>query len=323
MKVRRLTHVTAAIAAAVLALSACGGGSSSKNPSGLEKTNLKVGLLPIPDAATIELGVKKGFFKAEGLNVTPLFLANGSETISRVMSGNVDFSYSAYIPIIQAANKGVRLHIVADGYQGHTKLYPIIALPDSKIREAKDLVGKKIGLINRKGFPSLLTQAALKSVGVDPKAATLVEIQYPQMQQALENHSIDAAFMTEPYLTQAQQKLGVRQVLDTMSGPTADLAVGGYVSSQRFAQQNPKTVAAFQRAIAKAQALAADQSQVQQILPTYIKGLTPEVAKTITLGVYPVSLNQTRLQRVADLMAQFGALDKQYDVKTLLGQPAK
>src|SRR3954452_8881778 len=105
----------------------------------------------------------------------------------------------------------------------------------------------------------------------------MVEVQYPQMQQGLENHSIDAAFMTEPYLTQAQQQLGVRQVLDTMSGPTADLAVGGYVSSQRFAQQNPKTVAAFRRAVAKAQAVAADQGQVQQILPTYIKGLTPQV----------------------------------------------
>jgi NitT/TauT family transport system substrate-binding protein len=318
MKVRPWTYATAVIAVAAMALSACGGETAKKGSGELEKTSLKVGLLPIPDAATVELAIHKGFFKAEGLNVTPLFLANGSETISRVLSGNVDFSYSAYIPIIQAADKGVPLHVVADGYQGREKLYPIVALPSSKIREPRDLAGKKIGLINRKGFPSLLTQAALKSVGVDPTKATMVEIQYPQMAQSLENRSIDAAFMTEPYLSQSQQKLGVREVLDTMSGPTADMEVGGYVSSQRFAKQNPHTVAAFQRALVKAQSVAADRNQVAGVLPTYIKGLSPDVAKNINLGVYPVSLNKTRLQRVADLMAQFGVTAKPYDVQTLL-----
>ncbi len=319
MKVRPWIYATAVIAVAAMALSACGGDNSKNGSGGLEKTNLKVGLLPIPDAATIELAIQKGLFKAEGLNVTPLFLANGSETISRVTSGNVDFSYSAYIPIIQAADKRIPLRIVADGYQGREKLYPIITLPSSSIREPKDLAGKKIGLINRKGFPSLLTQSALKSVGLDPAKATLVEIQYPQMNQALENHSIDAAFMTEPYLSQAQQKLGVRKVLDTMSGPTADLAVGGYVTSQRFAKQNPNTIAAFQRAVSKAQAIAGDRNQVSAILPTYVKGLSADVAKNINLGVYPVTLNKTRLQRVSDLMSQFGVISKPYDVQALLG----
>jgi NitT/TauT family transport system substrate-binding protein len=318
MKIRRWTYATAIALLAMSSVSACGGSDSSKSSGGLEKANIKVGLLPIPDAATVYLAKSKGFFKAEGLNVTPTILTNGSETISRVMSGGVDFSYSAYIPIVQAAAQGVKVRVVSDGYQGRSNLYPIITVPNSPIHNAKQLAGKKIGLINTKGFPSLLTNAALKNAGVAPKDAKLVEIQYPNMPAALENHSIDAAFMTEPYLSQSQQKFGARVIVDTMNGPTADLPVGGYIASQKFAKQNPKTLAAFQRAMAKAQAAATDRNLVGQILPTYVKGLSPQVAQTITLGVYPQSLSKTRLQRVADLMTELGALKQHFDVQGIL-----
>ncbi|GAB2862135.1 ABC transporter substrate-binding protein [Actinoallomurus bryophytorum] len=303
---------------ATSALTACGGSDSPKKSGGPEKTNIKIGLLPIPDAAAVYLGVSKGYFKAEGLNVTPTILTNGSETISRVMSGGVDFAYSAYIPIVQAASAGVKVKVVTDGYQGRSNLYPIVTLPNSPVHNAAQLKGKKIGVINTKGFPSLLTFAALKNAGVTPNQVHLVEIQYPNMQAALQNHSIDAAFMTEPYYSQSEAKFGARMVVDTMSGPTANLPSGGYIASQKFAKQNPKTVAAFNAAMAKAKVAASDRNQVGQILPTYVKGLSPQTAQTITIDTYPGSLSKTRLQRVADLMTELGVLKQHYDVSGML-----
>jgi NitT/TauT family transport system substrate-binding protein len=318
MKIRRWTIATAIAMLATSALTACGGSDSPKKSGGLEKTNIKVGLLPIPDAAAVYLGISKGYFKAAGLNVTPTILTNGSETISRVMSGGVDFAYSAYIPIVQAASAGVKVKVVTDGYQGRSNLYPIVTLPNSSVHNATQLKGKKIGVINAKGFPSLLTYAALKNAGVAPNQVHLVEIQYPNMQAALQNHSIDAAFMTEPYFSQSEEKFGARMVVDTMSGPTANLPSGGYIASQKFAKQNPKTVAAFDAAMAKAKVAASDRNLVGQILPTYVKGLSPQTAQTITLGTFPGSLSKTRLQRVADLMTELGVLKQHYDVSGML-----
>jgi NitT/TauT family transport system substrate-binding protein len=301
-------------------LAGCGGshGGSPSGTTGLEKTDLKVGILPIPDAATVYIAKNKGYFAAEGLNVTPVVLANGSETVSRVVSGGVDIAYSAYVPIIQAVSAGVRVRVVGNGYQGRSNLYPIVTRPDSPIHDARQLSGKKIGLINTKGFPSMLTDAALASVGVAASAVHLVEIPYPNMPAALQNGSIDAAFMTEPYLSQSRETFGARVVIDTMSGPTADLPVGGYVSSPRFVDGNPKTLAAFGRAMAKAQAAAADRTLIGQTLPTYVRGLSPAVAQSITLGVFPPSLDPARLQRVADLMTQFGVIPEHFDVQQLL-----
>jgi NitT/TauT family transport system substrate-binding protein len=318
MNTRRWISATALIMLAASALTACGG-SDKKSSGGLEKTNLTVATLPTPDAATLYLAIQKGYFKAEGLNVKPSILGNGADIVNRVVSGNADFADSGYIPIILAASNGVKLRVVVDAYQGRSKLYPIMTLPSSGIHDAKGLAGKKIGIINTKGFPALLTQSALQSAGLKVSDVKYVEVQLPAMAGALKNHSIDAAFMSDPWVSQLEQQLGARQVVDTMSGPTADLAVGGYIASQRFAQKNPKTVAAFQRAMAKAQADAQDRNQISQVLPTFIKGLSPQTAQTINLGSYPVSLNKTRLQRVADLMTQYGQLKQHYDVQPLLG----
>jgi NitT/TauT family transport system substrate-binding protein len=69
----------------------------------------------------------------------------------------------------------------------------------------------------------------------------------------------------------------------------------------------------------KAQTDAQDRGEITQILPKYIKGLSPQTARTINLGTYPTSLNKARLQRVADLMTRDGQLKGHYDVQPLLG----
>ena len=59
------------VVAALLALAGCGddGGSSSAGEGGV--TKVKVGVLPISNVAPLYLGMKKGFFKEEGLEVEP------------------------------------------------------------------------------------------------------------------------------------------------------------------------------------------------------------------------------------------------------------
>lgn len=299
---------------------ACGGSSAAdKNAGGLEKSDIKVGILSTWDAAPVYMAINKGFFKAEGLKVTPVLLANGDEAVTRSMSGSVDITHVGDTSPIAAAAKGVKLRIIVDGSQAKPNMYVIVTPPKSKIHAPKDLAGKKIAVTNTKGLPALLTAAALQVAGVDPKTVTMVEVPYPNMGAALQQGSVDAAFATDPFLTRFEQTLGVRVVLDTINGPTADFPIGCYSTSERFAKQNPKTVAAFQRAMAKAQALAAsDRNAVAQVLPSYIKGLTPQVAQSITLGTFSTSMSQTRIQRVADFMSSQKAIGGHFDVGTIL-----
>ena len=53
-------------------------------------------------------------------------------------------------------------------------------------------------------------------------------------------------------------------------------------------------------------------------VPTYTKGIDAGVAAVITLGTFPTSLDEARLQRVADLMLEQGFLKSKIEAKSLL-----
>jgi NitT/TauT family transport system substrate-binding protein len=127
--------------------------------------------------------------------------------------------------------------------------------------------------------------------------------------------------VAEPFITNIQRTSGARAVLDTSEpgGPTAEFPVAGWGIMNTFAQRNPKTIAAFQRAIGRAQRLATtDRTTVVKTLPTYVRGIDANTASVVTLGTYPTSLNPIRLQRVADLMLRYGYLSKQVNVAPMM-----
>ncbi|MCW2885119.1 MAG: NitT/TauT family transport system substrate-binding protein [Streptosporangiaceae bacterium] len=311
----------AALTAITLTATGCGGGggSTKKSASGLEKTELNVGMLPVADAAQLKIAIDRGLFKAQGLTVKPQILQGGAEAIPKLKSGNLDLSFGAYVPFFMAQAAGaINLRIVADAFQSAPGTHVILVAKDSPIHSIKDLTGKKVGVNVKHNLSSLMVQATLQPSGIkldDDK--NFVPIPFPQMETALKTHSVDAVQAVEPFNTQLQKSIGARLITDLSQGPTVNFPVAGFATTQEFAKKNPKTVAAFQRAIAAAQALIADRKILEQVLPTYTK-IDAATATTLHYGSYPTSLSTTRLQRVADIMQQYQYLTKPFDVKPLV-----
>ena len=194
---------------------------------------------------------------------------------------------------------------------------------DSPYRTIEDLKGKKIGVNTKRNISTLLVRAAGKPQSVDfDEDKDFMEVAPPAMEQALKSKSVEAVQAIEPFGTQMQQSMGARMVADLSSGATADFPIAGYAATEKFIQENPKTTAAFQRALQKAQGMAADRKLVQDTLPTYAKGIDEKVAATMNYGTFPTTLSATRLQRVADVMLQFGYIDEKIDVKQYIAESA-
>jgi NitT/TauT family transport system substrate-binding protein len=310
--------------AASLALAACGSNSdtsSTQSSSGVEKPNITVGALVVPDAAPLHIAIKQGFFKAEGLTVKYNPIKSAIDVIPGLLGGTTDFSLFNYMTAFsyESKNPGT-FKFVADSYQSAPNTFVVMVPGDSKIKTPQDLKGKTIAIPGLNTIGQLAVTANLKTAGVDAKAdgVKFVEIAFPLMPQALKTKQVDAAWMVEPFISAVQKDQGARKLADTMTGPMADFAIAGWASSAKFVKDNPKTVAAFQRAMAKAQQIAAsDRKAVEQILPTYSL-IKPEVASIIALGTYPTTLNETRLQRVSDVMQEFGFLTQKGDAKSLI-----
>ncbi|MFG2005440.1 ABC transporter substrate-binding protein [Spirillospora sp. NPDC048911] len=324
MKFGRIRRVVGAGLVGILAAGLIAGCSDSDDAGGdgdLEKSTLNIGTLPIPYAAPVYLAQQKGFFKEEGLTVKTEVFPGGAKALPKLIGGQIDMMVSNHVSAITSSANGTKMRILAEIDLGVEKELPVLVAKDSPIHTPADLKGKKIALNTGRNLGELTVTSALATAGVDVKKdkVTFVDVPFPAMVAALEKKSVDAIWVAEPFLTDAQKKLGARPVLDSLSGATKDLPLDGYVATDAFVKKNPKTTAAFKRAIARAQALAAqDRNAVVNILPSYA-GLDKSTAASIVIGPFVTSTSATRLQRVADLMLQYGFLKEKFDVNTILG----
>jgi NitT/TauT family transport system substrate-binding protein len=301
-------------------LNGSGGSDSSANPQNLEHPNIKVAYMALADCVPFELALKNGYFKQEGLNVTTSLVATGDETVTKLNAGSVDIGFSNWATIINAqATKTANLKIVADAVQGASHYFVVSTLPTSGISTPQQLVGKTVSTQTPNDVPSLGFRAVLQADGVDWSQIHVVSVPHPQTVQALATHKVDAAVQVEPFITQGERQLGAKPIIDLFGpdSPVANLSLAGYASTASFAQQNPKTVAAFARAMAKGAQDALNRQDVENILPTFTK-IDKQTAKLIAFPTWPTSLDARRLQRVATLMASFGQLSNSFQVAPMI-----
>ncbi|MEU0881686.1 ABC transporter substrate-binding protein [Lentzea sp. NPDC005914] len=331
-RVRRMAVRGIALATLLATVASCGllgGKEPAPAASGngqVEKSKITLGVLPILDVASVHVANKKGYFKEEGLEVELKTIQGGAQAIPGLVKGELDMTFGNWVSYFLAESKAVGkdvggIKLIADGYQAKPDMFLILAAGDSAIKSPQDLAGKTIAINTFKNIAELTAKATLEAANVDPKTVTFKELPFPDMQAAVANKTVDAAFMVEPFITRAQRAAGQVKILDAASGPTDNIPIAGFATTGKFAQDNPKTVAAFQRAIAKGQADAADRPTVEPLLVEYAK-VDKETAGLVHFGAFPTTLDATRLQRIPQLMQRYGLLDKEFDVKPMLIQPS-
>ena len=321
-KLRGITSL-AVVGTALLTLSGCGllsGSATWDSDSAGKKTTVRFAGLPAAERSIVHLADEKGFFAEEGLKVEVQDVANGGQSVDKLVSGDADFSAGSYTPYLQARAKGMDIKLVTELLVSQPSLAPVLALPNSRLQRPEDVPNKKIAIT----APGTITEIAAKSVlrdkGIDFRRTEWVPMGFTEMPAALQRGDVDGAVMTEPYATEAARELGARTVFDIFSGATENFPVSGIATTTEFAQKNPKTVQAFQRAIQKAKELAQDHQQIVDVLPRHTK-VPPDVAPLIELGQIPTSTNASRLQRVSALLFSFGLTPQEVDVAEMVLPP--
>lgn len=332
-RVRRMAIRGIALATLLVTVASCGalGGKEQAPPASnsngqVEKSKITLGVIPVIDVASVHVAIKKGYFKAEGLEVELKTIQGGAAAIPGLVKQELDMSFGNWVSFFAAQSKDTAksvegIKLIADGYQAKPDMFLILADGSSTIKSPKDLAGKTIGINTFANIAELTAKATLEAANVDVSTVKFKEMAFPDMQAAVQNKTVDAAFMVEPFITRAQRAAGQIKVLDAATGPTDNIPIAGYATTGKFAKENPKTVAAFQRAMAKGQADAADRPTVEPLLVEYAK-VDKETAGLVHFGAYPTTLDATRLQRIVQLMQRYKMLDKELDVKPMLIQPS-
>jgi NitT/TauT family transport system substrate-binding protein len=324
---RTVSAAIGALAAAALAAGCSAAGASPGSPAGT--VTVTVAATPGVDDAPLYLAVKDGSFKSAGLDVSIKHYQSVSQEVQALADGKVDIAAGDYVDFFwEEANSRLNLRVVADGYHAAPGVMEVLTLPGSSITTPQDLEGKTIGTPEPqvirvpKGVPysleTVATQSVLGNDGVNTTQVRWKPLPSGDLIKALSDHQVSAILVQEPYIYEAESRLGAVEVLDSCSGATASLPLSGYFATGNFAHKNADTLEDFRSALERAQAAAVQPGPVEGVL-AHDSGMSMLTASLVTIGAYPTSLDAASLQRVADLMFNFGVLLRTLNVAGMVG----
>ena len=303
----------------------CASGSGTAALSSLttpEEPDVTVAALPAADLAGLYVAQDYGFFAQQGLHVRIEKIASSAAVLAAQEKGQVDITAGSYVAYIAAQAAGARFRILAEASALQPDTRVLVISANSPIKSVNDLVGKKIGLNGTNSIGTLLISALLAQRGISPAKVTFVTDPggFPAMPAELRDGTWDAAFLAEPYVTVAGENYGERELADLDQGATLNFPIDGYMATQAWAVKHPKTVAAFVRAIEEGQELADNDRAAVEHAMEESDNLPHRVTAVMALPDFPVGpVDETRIQRTAEAMIQFGLLGAQYTAEVQQG----
>jgi NitT/TauT family transport system substrate-binding protein len=317
----------AALALVPILLAGCGvlgDKPPEAGPAGnLEKGTITVATVPTVDLAPFWIALDGGYFEAQGLHVREVSNKDTSTALTKVQSGEADVGLATYPAMFIAQDQGIgNLRFVSDGTYAKSGSNQLVTVPNSPVKTVNDLAGKRIGITSETQASGILTKSVMHDHNVDYSGVHWVPLAFPDMAPALQRDQIDAAYMPEPFLTQAASTVGAFGVVDAGSGSTQDFPLTGYTAKGEWAQNNPRTMAAFQRAMINATRAAADRGKVEEVVPKHTK-VTADIAKLMKLPGFETKPDGVRIQRVADLLFGLHVISKKIEATPMIApQPA-
>jgi NitT/TauT family transport system substrate-binding protein len=315
-RIARRTSVAAVAATALLAgcsgSSGSGTGGTSTGP--LEKTNIVVDAFPAIDSAGLFIAEQQGLFKAQGLNVT-IDLATTSQTaIDGQLKGTYDITSADYVTYVDnVLLDKAPLRIVSESSFLQPNVLTLLVKPGSGVQSVTQLRNKTVSVNAPNDIGTLLVDSLLTDNGVPLNKVTFNNnVQFPNVAAELAQGKIAAAFAPEPFVSLDGMAAGTQILADLDQGGTSAFPIQGVAVTQSWAQQNPNTLAAFERAYAQGQDLAdTDRAAVEAAIEKFL-GLPPLAAALVSLPDFPTGVDVVRLQRLVDAMVRFGLLSKKY-----------
>lgn len=212
---------------------------------------LRTGYIPVIFFAPLYLGIERGYFAAEGITLELTPIQSGNDAIVQLAAGNFDVALGgANAGLFNAVHKGLKFQIVAPLHSERPPLTTplIISAKNDTIKTVADLRGKKVAVNALGAGTEYWLNEALKTGGLTMADIQLEAMPFPNIAAALDSGQLDAAVMSEPFVTTAADQ-GLVKILknDYINGFTAT-----YVFMSALATERPEVARGFLRAYIKA-----------------------------------------------------------------------
>ena len=207
----------------------------------------------------LTIAEQRGYLKAEGLDLTIVDFAGGSQALRAVVGGSADVVSGAFEHTVNMQEKGQRLRAFV--LQGRAPQIVLGINPRTMpgFKSLADLKGKKIGVTAPGSSTNVMVNFALAKVGLKPSDVSIVGVGAGNgAVAAMRSGQIDALSNLDPVITLLQRSGDLKIISDTRVLAEADKVFGGPMPAaclyapQAFIDKHPATVQALTNAIVRA-----------------------------------------------------------------------
>lgn len=283
-------------------------------PARADDTVVRIGALTIDTTAEVWYAQELGYFKDAGLNVTITPFPNGAAAAAALAGGAVDVSITDAVSMASAHAHGIPISYVAPAGV-HTPVQPayaVIVLAGSPIKTAKDFTGKTVAVNGIKNILQVPFEAWVDNNGGDARSIKFIELPFPAMAPAIESGQIDAASVSEPFITSAVSTGKFRAIAQTTNGLAPRFAFSGWCVRNEWAAAHPELVRKFVAVMSQTAKWAnVDHPDSAQIL-IKISKMPPDLANRLIRAYYGERLEASLFQPVIDGAAKYGVIPKSF-----------
>lgn len=212
-----------------------------------EKRNLRVVFTGLAwnSELPFRVALVRGFFRAQGLDIQPIFVRGGPAALAALSSGEVDFAeIGGAQAIMRSRARGLDAVII--GAISNATNYQIVG--SKSTRTLEEMKGKTIGVTGAGAFSDFAMRTFLRRKGIDPdKDLMLRAIGGSNLRASALEKGIVAAAPFAPDDTVRLTRLGfpmIANLSDTLTIPQTILT-----ARSEFLEKNPQTAKHFLKAL--------------------------------------------------------------------------
>jgi ABC-type nitrate/sulfonate/bicarbonate transport system substrate-binding protein len=316
----------------VLCLALLGAGSANAQSAvpEVKKVTIATGA-DIALTGVVVIGLEKGYFTAEGLDVDWRMFPSGAAASQTLASGEIPLGLMAETPAISLRANGVPVVLLAsvsDLAEGEV----LWVGSDQNVKKPEDLYGLKIAY--RSGSTGdLQINLLAKHYNLDLRKIQLVNLSPDDAVTAYAGKQVDGVVAWEPYLFAASQKrpttllhTGRTSHFSSNKGTKVTIAPahGVLMAREDFVRKNPNATLAVMRALVKAQEFIDNPSNMEEFVRVSAKRMSQrEDYIRASLQRFQLRLDldpilESDMQTVAEFMKQVGRLKSEPPLKTWL-----
>jgi NitT/TauT family transport system substrate-binding protein len=265
-----------------------------------------------------------GYFKAEGLDLSIVDFAGGSQALRALVGGSADVVSGAFEHTVNMQPKGQKLRAVV--LMGRAPQIVLGVNPKTmpNFKTVADLKGKKIGVTAPGSSTNVMANFVLAKAGLKPTDVSIIGVGAGNgAVAAMRSGQIDAISNLDPVISLLQRSNDLKIISDTRIVAEADKVFGGPMPAaclyvpQAFVDKQPKTVQALVNAIVRADKWiqAAGPGDIIKTVPesyllgdraVYIDAFLAAKGALSPDGMFPDAGPETARRALASIDAEIG-----------------